>query len=86
MTTPSDRKKERKSHAEHWMVLAGATSFSIATILEAAQLRVIGITIHSALVGYQGLPLLEKRALVNDQLFKPNLIVFWAGTFEVRLF
>lgn len=59
-------------------------SFLIATVLEGSQIASIGITIHAALTGHQGLSMLGKEALVNRQLFVPNVITEWMSSLEVR--
>lgn len=81
---PRKRRKTQTRLDEHWMFLASGSSFLIATILEVVNLAITGISIHTGLVGHQGLALLEKHILLNDQLFKPNLILAWTSTVEVR--
>lgn len=78
------RRKGKTSRAQHWMFIASVMSFLIATVLEGSQIASIGITIHAALTGHQGLSMLGKEALVNRQLFVPNVITEWMSSLEVR--
>lgn len=64
--------------------MASATSLIISTIFGATKLGETGILIHTALVEYPGLSLSEKQPLVNGKLSKPNLILDWTSTIEVR--
>lgn len=82
---PGHSKKQPKNQAQHWMFTASAISFLMATIYEVALLATTGILIHTGLVGYQGLSLLEKLSLVDSQFVKPNLLLSWTSSFEVRV-
>lgn len=83
--TGTHRKKKQPSQAQHWMFLASASSFLIATLYEAAKLAAAGVMIYSGLIGYQGLSLGEKQPLVNGHLRIPNIIILSAETFGVRV-
>lgn len=67
------------------MFLASALSFLLATVQAGAYIAIPSMFLHSALVGNQSLPLTEKILQANDLLLKPNVVVAWMASFEVRV-
>lgn len=67
------------------MFLATTLNFILATIHAGALCAISGIFLHSSLVGYQNIPLAEKPPVVNGLLLKPDKLIVWIESFEVRV-
>ncbi|KAF9469471.1 hypothetical protein BDZ94DRAFT_1303188 [Collybia nuda] len=74
---------QKSSNLAHLLLfMASSISFLVATGLEVIYLVLIGISVHSALFGIPGKPLVERPILTLALLAKPKIIMMWVTSFQ----